>query len=96
MEAGCVSPERSGKVKGHQWSGWPGAFCLRCGSGQVMEIAVADDWVDFGPGIPDTWKSEDHKELVRLCDDYCYADMTPEEQAEHRAKIKALQHKLGV
>jgi hypothetical protein len=61
-----------------------------------MEIAVADNWVDFGPGMPEVWKSEEHKELVHLCDDFCYADMTPEQKAEHQAKIKALVTKLGV
>jgi hypothetical protein len=24
----------------HQWSGWPGAFCLRCGAEDVAEICA--------------------------------------------------------
>lgn len=81
----------------HEWSmSWPGNFCLKCHSGQVLEIAVADGWLDFGPGQPEVWKSDEHKELVHLCDDFCYADMTTEQAEEHRAKIKALVTKLGV
>lgn len=89
----------------HNWSGWPGAYCLRCGSGQVLEIALAEGWLKPGHDQvdragnkthPDKWKSEDHKELVRLCDNFCYADMEPGEQEAHRAKIKALQDKLGI
>jgi hypothetical protein len=93
----CAGIAVSGaKVTGHQWSGWPGAFCLRCGSGQVLEIALADGWFSCGPGEPDVWKSEEHKELVHLCDGFCYADMTPIEATEHKDKIKDLVKKLGV
>ena len=28
--------------KGHWWSGWPGAFCLKCGEEDLMEGCVAD------------------------------------------------------
>jgi hypothetical protein len=79
---------------GHNWSGWPGAYCLRCGAGHVLEIAVAENWFDQDPetGV-ETWKSDDHRELVRLCDDYCYDDMTHEEAEAHKAKIRVLQDK---
>lgn len=83
----------------HVWSGWPGAYCTRCGAEQVLEIALADGWTWFEGDMdsPDRgWKSPDHVELVRLCDGFCYADMTPEEQEAHKAKVKALQDKLGV
>jgi hypothetical protein len=94
METGC---EKTGGVtKGHQWSGWPGAFCLRCGAGNVLETAVADSWLDFGEGQEEVWRSEDHKELVHLCDDFCYEDMTAEEKKEHSEKIRVLSEKLGV
>ena len=87
--------------RGHDWAGWPGCYCQRCGAGQVLEIAVAEGWLNFGQDengndLPETWRSDDHKELVRLCDSFCYADMTPEEVEAHKAKIKALQERLGV
>jgi hypothetical protein len=28
----------------HHWSGWPGAFCLKCGSEDPAEAALADGW----------------------------------------------------
>ena len=31
----------------HHWSGWPGAICLKCGSEDPMEIALADDTIDL-------------------------------------------------
>jgi hypothetical protein len=27
---------------GHRWSGWPGAYCLYCGSEDPREIALGD------------------------------------------------------
>lgn len=46
----------------HHWSGWPGAICLHCGSEDPMEIALADNLVDFGPHLGPgvmKWKSEE-------------------------------------
>lgn len=89
----------------HVWSGWPGAYCTKCGAGQVLEVALANGWLQFGHDRvdrdgnktnPDKWKSPDHEELVRLCDGFCCADMPPDEQESHNAKIKALKDKLGV
>ncbi len=37
--------------KEHHWSGWPGAICLHCGSGDPIEQALADNEVDFGPHL---------------------------------------------
>lgn len=31
----------------HHWSGWPGAFCLKCGSEDPYEIALADGEIEF-------------------------------------------------
>ncbi len=25
---------------GHQWSGWPGAYCQKCGADDFMELAI--------------------------------------------------------
>lgn len=94
METGCIKTD--GVVKGHQWSGLPGKFCMKCGAGSVLEIAVADSWLDFGPGMPEVWKSEDHKELVHLCDDFCFDDMDEEAKKAHSEKIRVLTEKLGV
>ena len=86
----------------HRWSGYPGAYCLRCGAGQVLELALADNWLkeSYGPledgGHVGKWKSDDHRRLVEMCDGHCYADMTPEEVEAHKAAIKALQDKLGI
>lgn len=30
----------------HKWSGWPGAYCLKCGREDPVEIAIADNWLD--------------------------------------------------
>lgn len=27
---------------GHRWSGWPGAYCMYCGSEDVREICLAE------------------------------------------------------
>jgi hypothetical protein len=32
----------------HRWSGWPGAFCLDCGSEDKNEIALADGTIEPG------------------------------------------------
>ena len=83
---------------GHKWSNdWPGNFCRRCGAEQVLEIALAENWFAFAePGSPEVWKSEKHKELVTLCDDTCYADLTPEERGKHGDKIRALEREIGL
>lgn len=30
----------------HRWSGWPGAFCLDCGVGDLAELSLADSCSD--------------------------------------------------
>jgi hypothetical protein len=34
----------------HRWSGWPGAWCLDCGCGDPVEMALADG-VDPDPNF---------------------------------------------
>jgi hypothetical protein len=29
-------------TRGHNWSGWPGAWCLDCGVEDLTEIGIAD------------------------------------------------------
>lgn len=40
----------------HNWSGWPGAWCLNCGVGDLLELALADDCpnckLPYGPEDP--------------------------------------------
>ena len=84
-------------AEGHQWSGWPGAYCLRCGVEHVLETAIGENW--YTPpfsGQAEVWKSEGHKKLVELCDGTCYADLTPEQQQKHTAEIQELCDKLGI
>ena len=74
---------------GHNWSGWPGAYCLKCGAEQALENAIGMNWVDIDTeGEDDKWKSVVHKEFVELCDKFCPADMTKEEQIEHSGKLE--------
>lgn len=46
---------------GHHWSGWPGAFCMKCFCDDPLEIAFGNDEV-IAPDHPDgalIWKSEE-------------------------------------
>jgi len=52
---------------GHWWSGWPEAYCLRCGASDPWEEALADGWVDVGPHLGpgnEVWDTEEHRLLV--------------------------------
>ena len=79
------------RIKGHNWSGWPGAYCQKCGCEQAIENALALNWYDIWPLKPEEigpdgkdygvwWKSDTHKLYVDLCDSQCPADMTMEER----------------
>lgn len=52
----------------HKWSGWPGAYCLKCGAGHALEVALADNWYD---PCTDTWDTEEHRKIVEEADGYC-------------------------
>jgi hypothetical protein len=56
---------------GHIWSGWPGAYCFRCGAEHALELAVADGWYD---PAADAWDSEEHRRQVEQADGHCPAD----------------------
>lgn len=45
-------------AKSHRWSGWPGAYCLDCGSEDPLENALGLGWFD---PVRDTWDTEDHR-----------------------------------
>lgn len=34
----------------HWWSGWPGAFCMKCGAQDPAEIHLADGDMDYATG----------------------------------------------
>lgn len=46
----------------HKWSGWPGAFCLKCGTSDTMEIAIGRGLFDPFTG---EWESEEASEVYR-------------------------------
>lgn len=51
----------------HHWSGWPGAYCLHCGSEDPMEIANADNEYDAWES---TWRTEEARqrfEILSVC-----------------------------
>lgn len=41
----CPAPTtlHSESVGEHWWSGWPGAYCMKCGAWDPMEACFADD-----------------------------------------------------
>ena len=45
----------------HRWSGWPGAFCMYCGSNDPMEYAIANNWYD---PFENKWDTEEHRKIV--------------------------------
>lgn len=53
--------------KGHWWSGWPGAYCMRCGADHYLEYALGMGWYD---PVTDKWDTEEHRlenERAELC-----------------------------
>jgi hypothetical protein len=44
--------------KGHWWSGWPGAYCMRCGADDPMEFAIGNNYYD---PLTDKWDTEQHR-----------------------------------
>lgn len=47
----------------HWWSGWPGAYCTKCGCEDPMEIALADGDFDATDG---TWVSPEKEAAFKL------------------------------
>ena len=45
----------------HTWSGWPGAYCLKCGIDDPLEKAIALNWCDV---LTNKWDTEKHKKEV--------------------------------
>jgi len=82
----------------HQWSGFPGAFCLKCGVENEMENALGLGWFTIPPPGKnkenEKWLSEDHRRLVELCDTYCEAVTLPEVMQRVREEVKQLKSKI--
>ena len=77
----------------HDWSGWPGAFCINCHAEQVLELALADNWYD---PIDAKFKTPEHQELQELCDCYCGWKMIkqPAEFTKIQDRVQELTLKL--
>ena len=82
----------------HNWSGWPGAYCTRCGAEDAFENAMGMGWVDLIGGgeemLAEKWKSPTHEKLVKLCNNNCAADMTPEEYQKITEQEVALEQMI--
>ena len=52
----------------HRWSGWPGAYCIKCGAEQALENAIGMGWYD---PYEETWDTEEHERIVSQADGYC-------------------------
>lgn len=53
----------------HRWSGWPGAWCLDCGTADLCEQALADGAIDFtydaaGNPTGTIWLDEDKADWI--------------------------------
>jgi len=68
----------------HRWSGWPGAYCLKCGSEDAMENAIGLGWYD--PWY-DKWDTLEHQAEVL---EAIKCPVTELEWAEHLEKIGKL------
>ena len=81
--------------KGHQWSGWPGAMCLKCHQPDMQERALADGWIDITQNTDDvSWRSSAHKNYVAHCNGSCPADMSFEERDKYAGEIERLRKEI--
>lgn len=78
----------------HKWSGWPGAYCLKCGSEDAMENAIGLDWYD---PYEDTWDTPEHREEVRQTFECPVTDLEWAEHLEKQGRLhlwKNMEHLL--
>ena len=52
----------------HRWSGWPGAYCLKCGSEHALENAIGLNWYD---PFTDKFDTPEHQKEVEDADCVC-------------------------
>lgn len=77
----------------HEWSGWPGAFCLKCGAEDALENALAMGWLR----IDETGNHFTHptyKKMVNLCNGNCAADMSKEQFQKVKDEADELQKEI--
>jgi hypothetical protein len=75
-------------VTDHWWNGWPGAFCLKCGSEDKVELCIGN--ICKCPCHDDFWRDYDMATLVGAIVDGCLMGLEsglPENQLS--AYIKA-------
>lgn len=75
----------------HNWSGWPGAYCLNCGVKDWMEYAIGNSWYYV---YTQKWKSEKHKKLVELINSECFKEMEEEKYEKIIKEIRQLRKEL--
>jgi hypothetical protein len=79
---------------GHWWSGWPGAYCMKCHAAHALEVVLGLDLVemtgDEGDG-PLVWKSEEARELFEGHDTVC-----PSDGPESEAKFKDIVQRINI
>jgi hypothetical protein len=87
-----IVAKRKGKTMDneHVWSGWPGAYCLKCGAEDALENALGMGWYD---SHTDSFISEHHKKVVLLCNSNCSREMGLEDFAKVKAEIKDAEKK---
>jgi hypothetical protein len=72
---------------GHNWSGFPGGYCLKCGAECAIESAIGEGWYD---PFDDRWDTEEHRLEVLTCDGCCAADYPMKVQFSIAALEKAI------
>lgn len=57
----------------HRWSGWPGAYCLDCGTEEVVQYALACNacHVQLGEDEQPTKLCPEHEEWATLNESGC-------------------------
>ena len=77
----------------HEWSGWPGAFCLKCGAEDALENALAIGWLTVNE-TGNHFMHPKYEEMVNLCNGNCAKDMSKEEFKKVQDKADELQKEI--
>jgi hypothetical protein len=76
-------------IKKHNWSGWPGAYCLDCGVEHASENALALDWVDVDEN-GETWKSPTLRQYIEFLDSHCLAEANEDEVKWYKEELERI------
>jgi len=71
-------------MNNHRWSGWPGAYCLKCGCEDAVENALALGWYD---PIKNTYDTPEHEEEVVATFVCSVSDIEWAEHLERQGKL---------